>query len=353
MGVEGHVEGGTLGADDIAAVLVGARAPVLVVSSVVGRGVYSIGEAIAQRLPAGSAHHIAIEHYMPPAVVREDLQRYRWISNHVPILLYLVYKIPVFYKRKYLRERYLGAADLSALQAKIEEIDPATVICASHRPTFWVGSLRRRLKLKFALWCLQIEYGKNLGYRYQFWDQIERFMAPIDREELGFDLRETTRFSKVALPARLECYANAASPGNRHDVLLVCGYWGQGPLVRMTRRLHALDPRLTVHAVCGENQGAFRQLQTESRGNPRLDVHATVPSLDALMRQCGSVITKPGASTLLEAHASARKIFLLPGMPVAEDNNARFARKAFGATDFSREAFRRWLQESQPVVPDA
>jgi hypothetical protein len=63
------------------------------------------------------------------------------------------------------------------------------------------------------------------------------------------------------------------------------------------------------------------------------------------MRQCGSVITKPGASTLLEAHAAARQIFLLPGMPVAEDNNARYARKAFQALDFSPDVFRRWLDE--------
>ena len=65
------------------------------------------------------------------------------------------------------------------------------------------------------------------------------------------------------------------------------------------------------------------------------------------LRECASVITKPGISTLLESHAAGRKIFLLKGMPVAEDNNARFAVEHFGAQWFDVETFKRWHMSQQ------
>jgi hypothetical protein len=69
-----------------------------------------------------------------------------------------------------------------------------------------------------------------------------------------------------------------------------------------------------------------------------------VESLVPLLKECASVITKPGISTLLEAHAAHRKIFLLKGMPVAEDNNAEHAVRHFGAEWYNRDGFVRWLR---------
>ena len=47
------------------------------------------------------------------------------------------------------------------------------------------------------------------------------------------------------------------------------------------------------------------------------------------------MVTKPGIATLLEAHAAGRKIFLVKGIPVSEDNNARYALRHFGAEWFN------------------
>jgi hypothetical protein len=66
------------------------------------------------------------------------------------------------------------------------------------------------------------------------------------------------------------------------------------------------------------------------------------------MRECAVLVTKPGISTLLEAHAAGRKIFLLRGMPVAEDNNARFAIRHFGAEWFHVDALCRWSAGRRP-----
>ena len=49
---------------------------VLIVSTVVGRGMYTLGEAFRERFRASDdVEHIAIEDYLPSNAVEEDLRR--------------------------------------------------------------------------------------------------------------------------------------------------------------------------------------------------------------------------------------------------------------------------------------
>lgn len=317
--------------------------PILIVSTVVGRGMYTIGEAIRQRL--GDKHpvdHVPVEEFVSPEVVNEDLERYKFISNNFPVLLHLVYRVPLFYYRKYLREKLFNAVQLGRLGEKIEALGAKTVICVSHRPAFWVSNLKRREQLGFSIWGVLGEYGKNLGWKYQFWEQIDGFLSPVGRQALGFRLAPHVRLMNVNLPAKQEYHDIAGVEGEVNSVLLVCGFWGQGPIAEIAENLARVSPDLNIHAVCGENQKAFEQLRRLGRRNARIRAYGVTPSLAPLLRECASVVTKPGISTLLESHAARRKIFLLKGMPVAEDNNARFAIEHFGAERFEVKTFARW-----------
>ncbi len=319
------------------------KPPVLIVSTAVGRGMYTIGEAIQQRLSgAGPVYHVTIEEFAPPEVVNEDLERYKYISNNFPALLYLVYKVPLFYYRKYLREKLFNAADLKNLRAKIETLSVNTVICVSHRPAFWVSNLKRREGIDASVWGVLGEYGKNLGWKYQFWEQMDGFLSPVEKKTLGFELPRHVRFANINLPAKQEYHDISSVEGDIDSVLLVCGFWGQGPIVETVEKLSRAFPRLSIRVVCGENGKAFERLRQLFRENARVQAYGITPSLAPLLRECASIITKPGISTLLESHAARRKIFLLKGMPVAEDNNARFAAEHFGAEWFDVKTFGRW-----------
>src|SRR5262249_6662646 len=103
-----------------------------------------------------------------------------------------------------------------------------------------------------------------------------------------------------------------------------------------------IDPGLRITVVCGENQPAYETTQKAFRSHPNVKVLGAVGSLLPAMAESVGVITKPGISTLLEAHAARRKIFLLKGMPVAEDNNARYAVRHWGAEWFGEDNFRKW-----------
>ncbi|MBX9767103.1 MAG: hypothetical protein K2X47_07525 [Bdellovibrionales bacterium] len=329
--------------------------PVLVLSTKVGRGVFSVGEAIEEKLlELGKAvRHESIEDFSPQDVVREDLERYKWISNKHPFLLKLIYKFPPIYFRKYLRARYLGnTSDFQALQKLITELRPRTVISASHRPTFWVSYLKWKHGFHFHLAGLSIELGNSLGWRYLFWNQIDRLLIPFSPNLLDPKIpRENLKIQEVALPARKIFSDIAGRSGDKNKVLLVCGYWGQGPFERIISDLLESFPQLNVHVVTGENQNSFVQLNLLYGSHPRVKVYGALNSIAPLLEACAAIITKPGISTILEGFTARRKIFLIKGMPVAEDNNARHATQYFGAQAFSIKAFGYWYKTAAPSSP--
>lgn len=319
--------------------------PVLLVSTHVGRGMYTLGEAVRERFPdPASVGHFPVEEFLPARGVTEDLKRYQWLTNNVPFVMNVIYRVPLFYYRKYVRECFRSGADLAGLEAGIERAKPRTIVCVSHRAAFWVSNLKKRGGIDCQLWGLLGEYGNTLGWRYIFWDQMNGFLSPLDRGELTYKFPEKLQFRKIALPARDSFQQLSAAPGDRNCVLLVCGYWGQGPILRLVQELLAEPGQLRLHVVCGDNARVLDQVRSHVGSHPNVVVHGAVPSLVPFVREAGCVITKPGISTLLEAHAAGRKIFLVKGIPVAEDNNARFAIRHFGADWFSRKAFRRWRQ---------
>jgi hypothetical protein len=311
----------------------------------VGRGCYVIGEAIQERLAKlRPIHHIPIEELVSSAILNEDVKRYRLISTYVRPLLYLVYKIPIFYYRKYLREKWFSRADLHRLEDAIESRGIRTVLCVSHRPAFWVSALKHRRKWDLQVWAVGVELGRSLGWRYQFWDQIDGVLSPVTQQEFGVEFGAGIRFHHIELPVPVECSELARTAGNPDDVLLVCGAWGQGPLTKIVHLLARSFPGLRIHSVCGENSKAYQSIRAQFASNRNVLPYQTVPTLEPLLRKCASIITKPGISTILTARAARRKIFLIKGMPVAEDNNARYAIKNFDAEWFKIEAFRQWRQ---------
>ena len=322
------------------------ESPVLIVSTKVGRGAYVLGEAIQEQLAdLPEVHHKAIEDLVSQAIIDEDVKRYRLISTHAPWLLNLIYKVPVFYYRKYLREKYFGRADLSKLRDTVQSLKPRTVLCVSHRPAFWISALKRRDGWNFGIWGVGVEFGKNLGWRYQFWDQIDGLLSPVSRQATGVELPAGVRFVEIELPVRSGFRELAQNPASPDAVLLLCGAWGQGPLLRIAELLANAVPTLKIHALCGDNSKLYDAIARRFKNQPRVCAYRTIPTLHPLLKICASVVTKPGLSTILETHAAGRKIFLLKGMPVAEDNNARYAVEQMGAERFTLDGFLRWHSE--------
>ncbi len=329
---------------DLDGLLARLEPPVLIVSTVVGRGMYSLGEAVRQRCPdPGRVVHIPIESCLPPRAVQEDLERYRWIAAHARWLLYLVYTVPLIYARKHRRERR-RPTDLSVLQDKIRSSGARTVLCISHRPAFWVTNARRLAGLEVQCWGLNGEYGRSLGWKYIFWEQMSGYLSPTRRvEHLDFPFPPGLDYRRIELPARREFASLATSPGDPRRTLLVCGYWGQGSLGRIVAELRRELPALSIDAVCGDNLPAYEELHLRFADDPQVRVLGPLETLAPLLAECASVITKPGISTLLEAHAARRKLFLLPGMPIAEDHNRDHALAHFAAEPFSIPSFKRWF----------
>lgn len=332
--------------DTIDSVLHSLPLPVLVVTTLAGKGIYTIGEALCERfLSTDKVYHLAIEEMLPARALAEDYERYNFISNNLPILLNLPYRVPFFYYRKLFREKYFSPTDLSKIKAIVLEKEIKAVICASHRPAFWLSCLKLQGKMSFKLWGMLSEFGRSLGWKYIFWEAMDGFISSVDRNTLDFPFPKTLLYVKAQPPCKREYYALAKAKGLKTNTLLVTGHWGQIFLNSARAILDSLlreFPLMTIYVVCGKNQRLYEHQSIHYKNNKRIVLYGEVASLVDLMGSCASVITKPGISTLLEAHAAQRKIFLLPGMPVAEDNNARYAIDHFDAEWFHLNAFADW-----------
>jgi UDP-N-acetylglucosamine:LPS N-acetylglucosamine transferase len=318
--------------------------PVLILSTRVGRGNISIGEGIAENVRGGGeVHHRVLEDFLPEDILDEDFHRYRFISNNLTFLLYLIYTLPVFFYKKFFMEKTFRRGNLEKLGGLVDSVRPKTVICVSHRPSFWVSALKRRGAAGFKIFSVLSQFGSNIGYRFLFWDFIDGFISPVGMDETGIRLPEHVGFFHVDLPVRSEYYGLSGKKGDPNTVLVVCGFWGQGKIIEIVGDLRKHLPGLKIYAVCGDNPPLFNRAKMAFDGEANVSLFLTVESIAPLLGESASIITKPGFSTLLEAFTANRKIFLLKGMPVAEDQNADYAIKNFGAQWYSPEAFAEWL----------
>ncbi|MBI4422721.1 MAG: hypothetical protein HY554_03275 [Elusimicrobia bacterium] len=329
------------------ALLRGLEPPVCIVSTRVGMGNVSVGEALRERLArltGRPAEHWIVEDLLPESAVTEDLERYRLIVDRAPFLLHLVYRVPLFYYRKLARER-LAPTDLRAARDKLEGAGMRSILCVSHRPAFWIAALKRRLGSGWHVSGVLTEFGTSLGWRYIFWDALDAFLSPIGREELELPIPKGTRFVRMPLLAGSAFEALSGRKPDRGSVLIAAGSWGRlrgAELLRVIESLLGEDPALSIHAVCGTNRPLLERLRLRFAAGGRVALYGEVATLAPLMSECAAVITTPGFSTIVEAHAAGRPLFLLPGLPVAEEHNAQYALRNLGARWYGPETFRRW-----------
>jgi UDP-N-acetylglucosamine:LPS N-acetylglucosamine transferase len=192
------------------------------------------------------------------------------------------------------------------------------------------------------IWGLLTEFGRTLGWKYIFWDQMTGYLSPVPKSTFDYRFKPDLRFFEIALPVKKEFSTIEKQISSKQKILLVCGYWGQGPILKIIKSLRKNFREIEIHAIFGENKELLTK--TSARFNNAYNIHlyGAVPSIAPLLSQCSAIITKPGISSIIEANAMKRKIFLIKGMPVAEDNNARYAIKNFGAEWFSIKTFKKW-----------
>jgi UDP-N-acetylglucosamine:LPS N-acetylglucosamine transferase len=176
---------------------------------------------------------------------------------------------------------------------------------------------------------------------------MDGYFSPVDRHHLDYPFPPRLRFVKTGLPARRRFFDLACTRGDVDRVLFMAGYWGQMSFRRVVNVLSPLlrDLRtLRFDVVCGVNERLDHRLRTYFKNEPRVTVHGKKDSVEELLGGCASVITKPGFATIVETRAADRALFLLKGMPVAEDHNAAYAITHLGGRWFTVEDFELWYR---------
>lgn len=313
--------------------------PIWILSSLAGRGNYSVGEAIRCRLDEPGVAHRPIEELLPPAMVRRHFGRHRLLCQTFPALLRLLYAFPVRYRLAELAARVGTPAGLTQLQAALSPGRVGTVVATSHRAAFWVAALKRRLRLPLRLLAVLTDYGLSPGWRHIFWDQVDEAFGPLPAATVPPAARARYRTVPLPLPPAFD---EPFPPGDPDQVLVAGGGWGLGPIDEAVRVLRGLPLALHLHVACGDNARLYSRLERRYGAGSTVSLYGLCDSLRPLLARCRSVVSKPGALTLAEASAAGRAIFLLRPLPVVEEANYRYALERLAATPFSAEAFTRW-----------
>ena len=153
------------------------------------------------------------------------------------------------------------------------------------------------------------------------------------------------QYKQTRLPVKNQYY-HLDTKGDPKQILLVGGYWGLGPILTTVSELLSTDTNLTIHVCCGSNKELFDTLHSRFKDNQQVNIYGPLPDLINLYTKCGCVIGRPGISTILEAFTTKRKLFLMNGLPVAEEGNAKYALQNGYAELYSKKAFIFWLRST-------
>jgi UDP-N-acetylglucosamine:LPS N-acetylglucosamine transferase len=317
--------------------------PVLILSSAAGGGNHSVGEALQERLNAGgSVNHRTIEGLLSPTLCHKHFDRYATICYRAPWLLYIIYNFPISYLWELLKGLWGSLRGLDHLRDEIIRSRVRTVICTNHRACFFVSLLKLRRKIDVRLEAVLTDYWMSAGWRLLYWNEIDHFSGPIEKDIVPQKYRE--KYQRWDFPLKIEFQEAAKIEGNPKDVLISGGGWGLGFIDQTVAQVSSQFPALRLYVACGKNRELYERLRRQYPGKTNIVVLSEQPSLISWMKRCASLITKPGGTILSEAVAMKRKIFLIKGLPVVEEKNSDYAIRNFGALMFSVTNFKTWLE---------
>lgn len=322
---------------------------VLILSSRAGAGNERVAEALRIRLNLPPESHHRIEDLIGKQLKKRHFDRHRFLCQNFPSVIGCIHGSPISYRFKFLRETRdpQTLKNLSDLERTIRNGDFRTVIAANHRAAFWAAMLRQSNRIQTSLFGLVTDFAFSQGWIQNLWNQIDGFAGPPDLE--GIPKALLPKFKPAPMATHPDFDRSGCKP--KGTILVTGGGWGLGPIDRVALKLSQALPSKTIHIACGDNTRLFARLTRESVGRQNLKVHGWLPTLADLMRDAAAVITRPGASTLAEAHAAGTRIFLLPGLPVIEEANARHAVRVFGAETYTTKRVWDWLEPAQKSSP--
>jgi processive 1,2-diacylglycerol beta-glucosyltransferase len=220
-------------------------------------------------------------------------------------------------------DRSLGAA----LVREVRRLGPRAVVATHFYPLTVLGEARARGELDCPVVGVVTDYAAHALWADPNADlvcappgpavaDLVRHGVPRERiAETGIPIRPG--FGRIA-PTR------GPEPGEPLRVLVTCGGFGVGPILRVLRSLDGLrDAVVTV--VCGDNPALVRRARAlAARHALDAEVVGFEPDMPARLAQAHIVVGKPGGLTVTETIAAGRPLALVGAVPGQETCNQRW-----------------------------
>lgn len=246
---------------------------------------------------------------------------YLALLNQAPSTWRSLYRAPVGTGKRQLISTALGPA----VARLIRHMDPDIVIATHPFVAIAAAAMRRSGELRAPLGVVLTDF-----IPHPLWIEhgIDQYYVASGEAALRLVTMGAAPGSvyTTGIPVRhnLVCGAHGALPLS-HNVLVMGGGLGLGPITETVRSLAQLPQRtLRVTVVCGNNTALRQELTDLFASDPRIEVLGFTHGIPELMAQAALLITKPGGITSSEALASGLPMLLLDPLPGHEEENAAY-----------------------------
>lgn len=285
-----------------------------------------------------TCQHLQIEDLIDQDLKQADFGRYEYICRNYPWVLYFIYYFPISYWRKFIALKFIRPNKLQTLINKMKHDNIKTVIAVNHRAALWVGALKYHNLTQCELNVLIPDYSVGSGWRYLFWNQITRVWGPVPNKLFK------SKYTHCPIPIDKKINQTNKLALDKKQILITGGGWGLGPLNKICAELHNASDGLEINVVCGNNRPLFNELRSLYKSNHQVRIFGCIDSLIPLIQQASAIITRPGASTIAESLQFNKKIFIIPGLPGPEQENARYLYQNGLAVTYTKNVFFKWLK---------
>jgi processive 1,2-diacylglycerol beta-glucosyltransferase len=294
----------------------------------------AVCEYLNERFPDATIRIVDILQFVSPYFKISYSGSYLFLTRYLPLVWGMVFSL--FDQVPLLRIIAGLRSCLNRLFSKrfidlVLRFRPDIIISTHFFPTNVVSSLKRRRQFKNPLITVVTDF-----YVHGFWISEETDLYIVMWESTKRCLLEhgisIEKIHAIGIPVRRAFLRESDKGGiirkygldeERRTILVLCGGFGVGPVVKVVKSLERLKEIVQVVVVCGRSKRLKKRVDKviEALGI-RAVVFGFVDNISELMDVADFCITKAGALTLCETLSKDLPVFIVEPIPGQERRNA-------------------------------
>jgi len=287
--------------------------------------------------------------FFPPLVKKLYVDSYVWMVTSAPFLWGFFYAMSDN-KRWYfitaMKRRIFNGWVGGRLAAQIREVSPDVVVSTHFLAPEVCSALKKQGQLRAKTITMVTDF---MVHRFWIFANTDQYAVACDetKNNLIKEGIQPERIQVTGVPVgdqfsrRKDSRAMKEKFGlspDQNTVLFTSGGMGATAIEKLVDHVIKSDDTLQVLVICGNNAKLRIAVDERVSGNPRVKVFDFVDNMDELMDAADIIVGKAGGSTVSEALAKGKPLFILSPVPGQETLNTEVLTKRGAAFEVKDNA---------------